>query len=403
MDQEMGIPDTVAASMPHLTTPDYLQESYILNLIPEAVCVCDMAGIIRKYNEQAAHLWGRRPVPGDKEERFTGAWKLYYPDGKVLPRDQTPAAACIKDGIPRKNVEVIIERPDLSRAYVQMNVIPIKDDAGVQVGIINCVYDITEKKKTEKELQSKTNELKDYVENASVALHWVDENGIIKWANQAELDMLGYEKEEYIGHHIAEFHVSREKIEDILYKLSCNEILNQYESQLYCKDGTIKTVHMSSSVFWEDGKFIHTRCFTQDITGIKKVEKALQDSEAKYRKLANVLEIEVEKQVLDLKRKSEALKKSEERYHKMIEEVEDYAILMLDKNGIIQNWNKGAEKIKGYKEAEIVGKSFEEFYLPADRANELPIKLLNLARETGKAVHEGWRKRKRLCTTMIIT
>lgn len=88
------------------------------------------------------------------------------------------------------------------------------------------------------------------------------------------------------------------------------------------------------------------------------------------------------------------LKISEELYHKMIEEVEDYAILMLDKNGIIQNWNKGAEKIKGYKEAEIVGKSFEEFYLPEDRANALPLHLLNRARETGKAIHEGWRKRK---------
>jgi PAS domain S-box-containing protein len=394
MDHEMGISDTIPGSMNYLPTPDYLQESNILNLIPEAVCVCDMSGIIQKYNEQAVHLWGRRPVLGDKEERFTGAWKLYYPDGMLLPRDQTPAAACIKDGLPRKNVEVVIERPDGSRVHVQMNVIPIKDDAGVQVGIINCLYDITEKKETEKKLLSKTEELKDYVENASVALHWVDGNGIIKWANQAELDMLGYKKEEYIGRHIAEFHVSREKIEDILYKLSCNEVLNQYESQLYCKDGTIKTVHISSNVFWEDGKFVHTRCFTQDITGIKKAEKALQDSEAKYRKLANILEIEVEKKVQDLRRKSEDLKKSEERYHKMVEEVEDYAILMLDRNGIIQNWNKGAEKIKGYKEAEIVGKSFEEFYLPADRANNLPINLLNLARETGKAIHEGWRKRK---------
>jgi PAS domain S-box-containing protein len=282
MDHEMGIPDTIPGSMDRLSTSDYLQESNILNLIPEAVCVCDMSGIIQKYNEQAVHLWGRRPVLGDKDERFTGAWKLYYPDGMLLPREQTPAAECIKDGLPRKNVEVVIERPDLSRVHVQMNVIPIKDDAGVQVGIINCLYDITEKKKTEKEFQQ----------------------------------------------------------------------------------------------------------------AIAESESRYKNSEAKYRKLANILEIEVEKKVQDLRRKSEDLKKSEERYHKMVEEVEDYAILMLDKNGIIQNWNKGAEKIKGYKEAEIVGKSFEEFYLPADRANNLPIHLLNLARETGKAIHEGWRKRK---------
>jgi PAS domain S-box-containing protein len=61
---------------------------------------------------------------------------------------------------------------------------------------------------------------------------------------------------------------------------------------------------------------------------------------------------------------------------------------------VIVNWNKGAEKIKGYKEEEIVGKSFQEFYLEEDRQNGLPIALLNEARRNGKAIHEGWRKRK---------
>ncbi len=88
------------------------------------------------------------------------------------------------------------------------------------------------------------------------------------------------------------------------------------------------------------------------------------------------------------------LKKSEERYHKMIAEVEDYAILLLDDHGIIQNWNVGAEKIKGYKEAEIVGRHFRVFYIPADRQALLPEKLIDEASRKGKAVHEGWRQRK---------
>jgi PAS domain S-box-containing protein len=89
-----------------------------------------------------------------------------------------------------------------------------------------------------------------------------------------------------------------------------------------------------------------------------------------------------------------ALKKSEERYHKMIAEVEDYAILLLDDQGIIQNWNVGAEKIKGYKEAEIVGRHFRIFYIPKDRQAHLPEKLIDEASRKGKAVHEGWRQRK---------
>jgi PAS domain S-box-containing protein len=78
----------------------------------------------------------------------------------------------------------------------------------------------------------------------------------------------------------------------------------------------------------------------------------------------------------------------------MIDEVEDYAIILLDKDGIIRNWNRGAEKIKGYKESEIIGKSFEIFYTVADQQMGLPTKLISLARQTGKALHEGWRVRK---------
>lgn len=78
----------------------------------------------------------------------------------------------------------------------------------------------------------------------------------------------------------------------------------------------------------------------------------------------------------------------------MVEEVEDYAILMLDAEGHIMNWNRGAEKIKGYTEKEIVGKHFSCFYPAADQAAGLPEKLLGLARKEGKAVHEGWRVRK---------
>jgi PAS domain S-box-containing protein len=102
----------------------------------------------------------------------------------------------------------------------------------------------------------------------------------------------------------------------------------------------------------------------------------------------------IRKQSELLHKKNNELRQSEDRYHKMIEEVEDYAILLLDKEGFIQNWNKGAEKIKGYKEEEIVGKNFRIFYLPHDRDKKLPESLIHEATVKGKAIHEGWRLRK---------
>jgi PAS domain S-box-containing protein len=96
----------------------------------------------------------------------------------------------------------------------------------------------------------------------------------------------------------------------------------------------------------------------------------------------------------ELEQRNEALRKSEERYHKMIAEIEDYAIILLDTKGNIQNWNTGAEKIKGYKADEIIGKNFRIFYLPEDRANKLPEKLLERVIKEGKSAYEGWRVRK---------
>ena len=96
----------------------------------------------------------------------------------------------------------------------------------------------------------------------------------------------------------------------------------------------------------------------------------------------------------ELEQRNETLRKSEERYHKMIAEIEDYAIILLDTNGNIQNWNTGAEKIKGYKAEEINGKNFRIFYLPQDRDNKLPEKLLERVIREGKSAYEGWRVRK---------
>ncbi|MCW3086155.1 MAG: sensor signal transduction histidine kinase [Bacteroidetes bacterium] len=98
--------------------------------------------------------------------------------------------------------------------------------------------------------------------------------------------------------------------------------------------------------------------------------------------------------IIELIKKNDELRKSEERYHGMINEVEDYSIILLNKDGIIENWNKGAEKIKGYTAEEALGKNIAIFYTEADQKNNLPAQLLEKAAREGRATSEGWRVRK---------
>lgn len=86
--------------------------------------------------------------------------------------------------------------------------------------------------------------------------------------------------------------------------------------------------------------------------------------------------------------------KLQQLHQQMIKEIQDYAIILLDADGTILTWNKGAEAIKGYKEHEIVGQNFRVFYLPRDREEGLPEKLIDLAIKEGRARHIGRRVRK---------
>jgi PAS domain S-box-containing protein len=86
--------------------------------------------------------------------------------------------------------------------------------------------------------------------------------------------------------------------------------------------------------------------------------------------------------------------KLQQLHEKMISEIQDYAIILLDLDGTILTWNKGAEAIKGYKTEEILGQNFRIFYLPRDREEKLPEKLIELASREGRARHIGRRVRK---------
>ena len=193
--------------------------------------------------------------------------------------------------------------------------------------------EISERKKVQKALQEREADLSDFLENAAIPMQWVADDGTILWANQAELALLGYERAEYVGHHISEFHADRATLQDILQRLSRNEELHDCEALLRCKDGSIRNVTIHSNAFIRDGKFVHNRCFILDITEKKRADQASA------------------------------------RLAAIVESAED-AIASKDLNGIINSWNKSAERMFGYKAEEIVGQPVTILIPPELRDDE---------------------------------
>ncbi len=217
-------------------------------------------------------------------------------------------------------MELRYRRHDGVYRWMLARVSPYRDGDGRIQSWVGTSVDIDALKRTEAALRRREQELSDFFESASVGLHWVGADGTILRVNQAELDMMGYAREEYLGRNIAEFHDDRDTINDILRRLTDGEVLHDYPAALRCKDGTLKHVLIDSSVFFEDGEFIHTRCFTRDVT----VQRLAEETRAR---LAAIVASSSE------------------------------AIVGKSLQGIVTNWNSAAERIFGYSTAEMVGQS----------------------------------------------
>jgi PAS domain S-box-containing protein len=183
----------------------------------------------------------------------------------------------------RIHVETHERKLDGTSMWIEGDYSCLYNSDGEIIGHFGIQRDISDRKRAEEDLLQSQQDLTDFVENALVCLHWVNSNGTIIWANQAELDLLGYTREEYIGHSITEFHADQTAIEDILQRLLSNHPVQDYEADLRCKDGSLRHVLIDSNSFWKNDRFVQTRCFTRDITDRKHAEEALRQSEQKFR------------------------------------------------------------------------------------------------------------------------
>ncbi len=236
----------------------------------DAIISADMEFKIASWNAGAEKIFG-----------YSAAEALGQEVMFITPPDRIEETKILIEKFKREVVPLHFETVRRAKGGrlvdVSITLSPITDENGNMLAVSAIARDITARKHAEIALSQSEQELADFFENAVVGLHWVGPDGTILRANSAELEMLGYTPEEYIGHHIAEFHADAEVISDILQRLQAGELLREYEARLRCKDGSIRQVLIDSSVRWEGGKFVHTRCFTRDISERKRADVELRE------------------------------------------------------------------------------------------------------------------------------
>ncbi|WP_116090644.1 hybrid sensor histidine kinase/response regulator [Sphingomonas crusticola] len=198
------------------------------------------------------------------------------------------------------------------------------------------------------------------------AIYLLDINGYVASWNRGAQRFKGYTADEIIGQHFSVFYTPEDRATGLpatALRTAAEEGKFEQEGWRVRKDGTrFWTSVVIDPVLDVDGQLIGYAKITRDITD--KREAAL------------------------------ALRQSEQRFRMLVQGVRDYAIYMLDPEGLVSNWNAGASLIKGYTADEVVGTHFSRFYTEEDRAAGEPARALQTALTKGKYETESWRLRK---------
>jgi PAS domain S-box-containing protein len=198
------------------------------------------------------------------------------------------------------------------------------------------------------------------------AIYMLDVTGLVTSWNRGAERFKGYSEREIIGQHFSRFYTEEDKAVDLpqtALRIARDRGRFEHEGWRVRKDGTRFWAHVVIDPIRDsEGKLVGYAKITRDLT--------------------------------ERRRADEQLRESQEQFRLLIQGVTDYAIFMLDREGRVNSWNAGAERIKGYTLDEIVGRHFSTFYTKEEREAGVPTKSLQKAATDGRWETEGWRVRK---------
>lgn len=311
----------------------------------------DPNGNTLTWNEGAARFYGY-----DASEVIGKPISVFYPD-KLAGEKHVQFELDQARSKGRYEEEGWRVRKDGSRFLVNVVLTPVYDGDRL-IGYAKVVRDLTEAKQAEQNqavFKLLVDSVKDY------AIFMLDPEGNVLTWNEGAQRIKGYKANEIIGKHFSVFYTQEAKDRNHPgYELEVAKKEGRYEEQGWRvrKDGSLLWVNVVISAIEEHGKLLGFAKVTRDLTETRKAER------------------------------------DEEVFRLLVASVSDYAIFMLDPDGRVLTWNEGAQRIKGYKASEIIGKHFSIFYTKDMRARNHPQKELEIARAEGRYEEEGWRVRK---------
>jgi PAS domain S-box-containing protein len=257
---------------PQGTDPDFKE---FVHDSPIAIYSCDRQGYITYFNEAAVKLWGRRPEIG--RDLWCSSWKIYYPNGSSMPPDACPMARTLKEGLPFKGAEIIIELPDHNFRRLLVFTQPVFDERNTITGAHNTLVDITAQMQNEE----KQAILTAIVESSDDGIISKNLEGIITSWNTGARRIFGYTEEETIGKHISllipETLLQEEDM--IISNIRSGKKIDHYETTRMAKDGREIPISLTISPVKDSlGRIIGASKIARDISERLNAEQVINQS-----------------------------------------------------------------------------------------------------------------------------
>ena len=326
-----------------------------------AIYMLDPDGFVTTWNAGAERITGYQAIEivGQHFSRF------------FTPEDRA-------SGLPERILEAVRThdrheaegwrvRKDGTRFWANAIIQSVRDDQGALVGFAKITRDITERAQAQQAIIETERRFRILVEGVfDYAIYMLDPSGIITNWNTGAERLKGYSADEILGQHFSKFYTKEERRSGVparVLETAARE--GRYESEGW-------RVRKDGGRFWASV-----------------VVDAIRDEKGQLQGFAKVT-----RDITERRAALETLRESERQFRLLVAGVTDYAIYMLDPNGIIASWNAGAERIKLYTADEIVGHHFSRFYTESERAAGVPARALYTATQEGRFESEGWRVRK---------